>query len=157
MTDDEIDQALTIAADFMARDSIEGFRAEPYACPAGVPTIGIGSTVYEDGRRVTLKDSPITRERAVALCAHHLRKRCLPVILKHCPELDTPRRMAAVLSWAYNVGESGLSTSGLRKAINARRWIEAGAQIGRWNKAGGKVLPGLVSRRALEARMPAEG
>ncbi len=51
-----------------------------------------------------------------------------------------------MLAWAYNLGEGNLATSGLRRAINARQWIEAAAQISRWNKAGGRVLPGLVSR-----------
>lgn len=157
MTPDQINEALHLAADFMAGDGIEGVRLKPYACPAGVPTIGIGSTVYEDGRRVTLKDPPITRERAVALCAHHLRKRCLPVILKHCPELDTPRRLAAVLSWAYNVGEGHLESSTMRRAINRRAWDDAAAGLAMWNKAGGRVLAGLVDRRRLEAEMLVSG
>ena len=42
----------------------EGFRASPYLCPAGVPTIGYGSTRYEDGSKVSLTDPPITQERA---------------------------------------------------------------------------------------------
>lgn len=157
MTPDQIEQALTLAADFMAQDGIEGFRAKPYACPAGVPTIGIGSTVYEDGRRVTLLDPPITRERAVALCAYHLRKRCLPIILKHCPELDTPRRLAAVLSFCYNVGEGNLEASTMRRAINRRAWDDAAVGLKMWNKAGGRVLPGLVTRRVLEAEMLVKG
>ena len=153
MTPEQITQALTIAAEFMARDEIEGFRSRPYACPAGVATIGIGSTVYPDGRRVTMRDAPITRARAVELCAHHLRTRCLPVVLKHCPELDTPRRLAAVLSWAYNCGEGNLETSTMRRAINRRAWGDAAAGLKMWNKAGGRVLPGLVTRRAIEAGM----
>lgn len=164
MTPDQHDQALEIAADFMSRDGIEGVFLAPYLCPAKVATIGIGSTVYEDGRRVTLKDPPITRERAVALCAHHLRKRCLPKVLKWCPELDTPRRMAAVLSWAYNVGvetrqdgTDNLETSTMRRAINRRAWSDAAAGLKMWNKASGRTLPGLVTRRALEAEMLVSG
>ena len=38
----------------------EGFRAEPCLCPAGVPTIGYGSTRYADGRAVSLDDPSIT-------------------------------------------------------------------------------------------------
>lgn len=147
------DEALRLAAEFMARDDIEGFRARPYACPAGVATIGIGSTVYPDGRRVTLLDPPITRERAVELCAAHLRARCLPVLLQHCPGIDSPVRAAALLSWLYNVGEGRLERSGVRIAVNARNWPGAAIELKKWNKAAGKVLPGLVNRRELEARM----
>ena len=42
----------------------EGLYLRPYLCPAGVPTIGYGSTVYENGMAVQLTDPPITRERA---------------------------------------------------------------------------------------------
>ena len=149
--------SLQLAAEFMARDDIEGFRARPYACPAGVATIGIGSTVYPDGRRVTLLDPPITRERAVELCAAHLRARCLPVLLQHCPGIDSPVRAAALLSWLYNVGEGRLERSGLRIAVNARNWPGAAVEIRKWNKAGGRVLPGLVARRDLEAQMLIRG
>jgi lysozyme len=37
----------------------EGFRSKPYRCPAGIPTIGYGSTRYADGRCVKLTDDPI--------------------------------------------------------------------------------------------------
>jgi lysozyme len=42
----------------------EGLYLRPYLCPAGVPTIGVGSTRYLDGRAVSLADPPITREHA---------------------------------------------------------------------------------------------
>ena len=42
----------------------EGFRAKPYLCPAGVPTIGYGATYYTDGRKVTLRDAPISEADA---------------------------------------------------------------------------------------------
>ena len=45
----------------------EGLRLTPYLCSAGVPTIGYGSTFYEDGRKVSLQDPPITKERAEEL------------------------------------------------------------------------------------------
>lgn len=149
--------ALKLAAEFMARDDIEGFRAAPYKCPAGVPTIGIGSTTYPDGRPVTMRDPAITRDRAVDLCMMHLRARCLPAVLQFCPGLDSPVRAAALLSWCYNLGEGRLERSGLRIAVNARNWPGAAVEIRKWNKAGGRVLPGLVARRDLEAQMLIRG
>lgn len=51
----------------------EGFSAAPYIPTQGdVPTIGHGSTHYEDGRRVTLGDPPITRQRAAELALGEL-------------------------------------------------------------------------------------
>lgn len=52
----------------------EGFRNTPYLCPANVPTIGFGSTFYEDGRSVKLTDKPITRKRAEQLLKNVLNK-----------------------------------------------------------------------------------
>ena len=42
----------------------EGLRLKPYLCSAGVPTIGYGNTFYPNGRKVTMKDKPITQEYA---------------------------------------------------------------------------------------------
>jgi lysozyme len=47
---------------FIAKE--EGCVLKPYKCSAGVPTIGIGSTYYENGERVKMTDSPITEARA---------------------------------------------------------------------------------------------
>ena len=56
---------LTLAEELCRR--FEGFRSKPYLCPAGVPTIGYGSTLYSDGRRVTLDDPPMDEPTARAL------------------------------------------------------------------------------------------
>ena len=56
---------LQIAAELCKQ--FEGFRAKPYLCPAGIPTIGYGSTYYADGRKVTLQDEPI-RSRKLKPC-----------------------------------------------------------------------------------------
>jgi lysozyme len=153
MTPEQVEEALRICANFLAREDIEGFRAAPYRCPAGVATIGIGSTVYENGIKVAMTDVAVTRDRARALCVAHLRKRTLPDVLRLCPGLDTPLRLAALLSFAYNLGTGVLPTSGLRREVNAKNWAAAGDQMKRWTRAGGVVLKGLVKRRALEAEM----
>lgn len=63
------------AAIVLAWAGYEGFSAAPYVPTVGdVPTIGHGATHYEDGRRVTLQDSPITRQRASELAVNLLEK-----------------------------------------------------------------------------------
>ena len=42
----------------------EGLSLKPYLCSAKVPTIGYGSTFYENGTKVKLTDAPITKQRA---------------------------------------------------------------------------------------------
>lgn len=129
----------------------EGLYLKPYMCPAGVPTIGYGATFYENGAKVTLKDKPITKERAEELLRYHLKKSFLPSVIKLCPTLDTESNTAAILDFAFNLGAGNLKSSTLRKRILARQWQDVPAELKKWNKAGGKVLRGLTLRRESEA------
>lgn len=137
-----------MAADLCRR--FEGFRSQPYLCPAGVPTIGYGSTHYADGRRVTLADKPISREAADRLLMLELERTYLKAVRAFCPGADTPERVAALLDWTYNLGAGNLRASTLRRKVNAGEWDQVPAQLRRWNKGGGRVLPGLVARREAE-------
>ncbi len=129
----------------------EGFRGRPYLCPAGVPTIGYGSTTYEHGGPVRLTDATITPERANALLMHDILTRRKPAVLRLCPGADTPERRAALIDFAFNLGTGALASSTLRKRVNAGRWEDAKHELSRWVRGGGRVLPGLVKRRAAEA------
>jgi len=132
----------------------EGFRSKPYLCPAGVATVGYGSTRYPDGRAVTLDDSPITRREADEILRWQLERQFLPGVLRLCPGLiATPVALNAIVDFAYNLGVGRLQTSTLRRRINQGDWGGAREQIMRWTRAGGKVLPGLVRRRAAEAQL----
>lgn len=132
----------------------EGMYLTPYLCPAGVPTVGVGSTFYEDGARVTLADPPVTRERAMALLEHELQQ-CLPRVMRLCPALREWGEVAAgaVLDFAFNCGVGALQASTLRRRINADDVPGARAELMRWVRGGGRVLPGLVKRRAAEAAL----
>lgn len=59
----------------------------------------------------------------------------------------------ALVSFAYNVGVGNLSSSTLLKLHKAGDYAGAAQQFARWNKAAGKVLPGLTKRRAAEAAL----
>lgn len=133
----------------------EGVYLKPYLCPAGIPTIGIGSTRYENGQRVSLADPPITRERAEALLMWELQKDCAPRVLKLCSNLPSwgPQSFAAILDFTYNLGSGNLASSGLRRKIQANDREGAKAELMKWVKGGGRVLPGLVKRRAAEAAL----
>jgi lysozyme len=131
----------------------EGCYLTPYLCPAGVPTIGYGATYYETGERVTLPDAPITKERAERLLVWMVAGRYLPAVLRLCPHIDTPDRLAAIIDFTFNLGAGALKVSTLRKRINAGRWSDVPYQLMRWNKAGGRVLRGLTLRRKSEAAL----
>lgn len=129
----------------------EGLRLTPYLCSAGVPTIGYGSTFYEDGRKVSLQDPPITKERAEELLKFTLDRIFIPSALRLCPVLIAEdNKLGAVVSFVYNLGAGRLQSSTLRRKINAELWEEAADQFLVWNKGGGKVLKGLDLRRKAE-------
>jgi lysozyme len=144
-----LDLALGVAAALARR--FEGCYLRPYLCPAGVPTIGYGATYYEDGSRVTLLDPQITRERAEELLLWMVRTKYLPAVIRRCPGIDDPLRLAAIIDFTFNLGAGNLQASTLRKRINAGRWEDVPDELRKWVKGGGRVLAGLVKRRAAEA------
>lgn len=144
-------QAVELTAKLLRR--FEGLVLHPYLCSAAVPTIGYGSTMYLDGRRVTLKDPPITRQQAERMLMVKIERDFMPAVIRLCPVLahETPERIAAITSFTFNVGIGALRASTLRRKINAELWDEVPTQLLRWNKAGGRVLRGLTIRRQAEA------
>ena len=137
----------------------EGFSAKPYLCPAGIPTIGYGSTFYPDGRKVTMKDKPITEFDAEAMLLDTLNiveGQVLTLIKKQLNE----NQLSALVSFAYNVGIGNLKSSTLLKRVNADpNQPDIREQFLKWkyakNPKTGKmeVLPGLLRRRIAEANL----
>lgn len=149
---------LSIATELCKR--FEGFRAKPYLCPAGVATIGYGSTHYSNGRKVTLQDSPVTEPEAKALLVVELLNTYAPGVLRQCPGLlplalleEDWGKLNAIVDFAYNLGVGRLQSSTLRRKINQQDWPGAQAELMKWVRGGGRVLPGLVTRRKAEAEL----
>lgn len=151
------DEALALICEFEGyHKKLADGRAAPYLCPARVPTIGIGSTFYEDGRRVTLADPPITRERAMRLLAWELRD-CEMAVDRMVTRRLHPLSKGALVSFAYNAGAGALKGSGLLRRVNAGQWLDVPAEFAKWRMGGGVVLAGLVRRRSAEAALFARG
>ena len=127
----------------------ESFRAAPYLCSAGVPTIGYGTTVYPNGIKVKLSDQKITQQLAETFLQHHVN-----VIEKDVSKLVkvtlTQNQFDALVSFGYNGGIGAFGDSTLLKLLNAGDIDNASKQFERWNKAGGKVSNGLTRRRNAE-------
>lgn len=121
----------------------EGFRDEAYKDAVGVPTIGYGETAgvkmgdktTPERALITLLDSTEKHADAIRQCIH------VP-LYQH--EFD------AYVSLSYNIGTSAFCKSTLVKKLNRGDYTGACEEIRRWNRAGGKVLPGLVKRRKSE-------
>lgn len=136
----------------------EGFRANPYRCPAGVATIGYGATYYSDGRKVTLLDAAIDERQASDMLKRQLANTYAPGVNRLCPGLlpqallqDDWRKFNAIVDFAFNLGLGRLQTSTLRRKLNAQDWAGTATELMRWVRGGGRILPGLVKRRGAEA------
>jgi lysozyme len=129
----------------------EGFRSQPYLDGEGVPTIGFGSTFYENGTRVTLKDAPLTKERALQIFKVTL-KQYTSAVDKNVTVPLTQNEFDALVEFTYNVGVAAFKGSTLLKLLNAGApKDQVAAQFLRWNKDEGKVVPGLTNRRKRES------
>jgi lysozyme len=142
-----LDEAVSLIKRF------EGFRSRPYLCPAGVPSIGYGTTRYPDGSAVQLTDQPVTPGQAEQYLMHDLVTKRLPNVIRLCPQLDEQGRLSAIVDFAYNLGIGALRASTLRRRINAEDWDDVPAQLLKWRFAGGKELRGLLLRRTAEGAL----
>ena len=133
--------------------SFEGFRAKPYKCSAGVPTIGYGATFYPNGKKVTMADPAISEEEAIELLQDTL-KRFEQYVDSYCVDSITQNQFDALVSFCYNLGPANLKVSTLLKKVNTNPNDETiRAEFMKWNKAGGKALKGLTRRREAEANL----
>lgn len=130
-------------------EQFEGCKLKPYLDVAKVPTIGIGTTRYPDGKSVTMNDPPITEAEAQSFLKSHLEGDCKAV--SGLVKVDvTDNEFAALVSFAYNVGRNALASSTLLKKLNSGDKQGAADQFLRWDHAGGVVVAGLTRRRKAE-------
>ena len=130
----------------------ESLSLKPYLCPAGIPTIGYGSTFYPNGTRVTLKDSPITKDYAIQILMSNLRifEQC---VNKYAPNVNQDQ-FDALVSFCYNVGIGNFKSSTLLKKVVKNRFDPTiQNEFMKWVHAGNKVLDGLVTRRMNEGNL----
>lgn len=124
--------------------SFEGFQSKAYICPAGVLTIGYGHTGPD-----VKKGMVITQQQGKELLAKDL-ARFENAVNSTVKVPINQNQFDAMVSLAFNIGANAFAGSTLAKKINAKDYAGAAEQFPRWNKGGGKVLTGLVRRRAAE-------
>jgi lysozyme len=66
---------------------------------------------------------------------------------------DLGEMLAFAVDFTFNLGAGQLRTSTLRKRVNQRDWRKVAKELRRWVYGGGRVLPGLVTRREAEAEL----
>lgn len=125
-----------------------------YLCPAGIWTIGYGSTFLADGSPVTKNQKPITFDEAEVLLASTLTS-YERTVSKYVKVPLTENQFSALVSFVYNVGAANFANSTLLKRVNAKDFGSAAKEFLKWDKArvnGTMVaLPGLTKRRQAES------
>lgn len=121
----------------------EGLYLEAYKCPAGVWTIGWGTT-----KGVT-PGMKITKEKAEKLLKADLVK-FEQAVERNVKVPINQNIFDSLVSFTYNLGEGNLKSSTLLRKLNSKDYYGASQEFQRWNKAGGKVLNGLIRRREAE-------
>jgi len=128
----------------------EGCKLQAYQCSAKVWTIGWGNTYYQDKKPVKQGDK-VTQDQADELFEMIMNEFAIEVRNALTKEV-TENQFSALVCFAYNVGIGNLKKSTLLRKVNVNPDDETIAEeFAKWNKAGGKVLNGLVRRRKAEA------
>lgn len=122
----------------------EGCELEAYKCAAGVWTIGYGHT---EGVKPNDEMDRQAAEELLALDLQVYEKSLGWIITSPLNQ----QQFDALVSFTFNLGETNLASSTLRKVLNEGDYDEVPNQIRRWNKASGKVNDGLIRRREAEA------
>ena len=122
----------------------EGCELEAYQCSAGVWTIGYGHT------KDVVEGMTITKEQAEQMLVDELHE-YENYINQYVTVALSQNQFDALVSWVYNLGPANLKASTMLKVLNSGKYEDVPAQMKRWNKAGGKVLEGLIRRREAEA------
>jgi GH24 family phage-related lysozyme (muramidase) len=145
-------QCLDIIAEF------EGFRATPYLCPAGVPTIGYGATYYEDGRKVSMSDSAITQPQGQRMLESMVEKDFWGVLTNTIPfwnEMNDNQR-SALVSFGYNLGAHFYGNPGfntISAVLRDHAWTEVPGAFMLYVNPGSAFEEGLRRRRAAEGAL----
>lgn len=132
------------AARAIIQDS-EGLRLEAYRCPAGRWTIGYGHTGdVKEGDRITRHQAEVILELDL--------ERFEVGVDKLAPGANA-NQFGAMVSLAFNVGLNAFARSSVLREHLAGRHHAAAVGFSSWVRGGGRVLPGLVRRRAREAAL----
>lgn len=128
----------------------EGFISKPYLCPAGVATIGYGSTKYVDGKKVKLNDKAINENEATLLLKNTLTV-YENIVNKKVKVQLKQSQFDALVSHTYNTGGSSTLFNLINNEANdesIKKWFET-----KYITTNGKLLKGLVERRKAESKL----
>lgn len=127
----------------------EGEVLSVYKDPVGLPTLGVGHLVKPDEKANYPVGKKITKEESRKFLRNDLKK--FEACVNNAVTVPiTQNQFDALVSLAFNIGEGGFKRSSVLRNLNNRKFDAAADAFLAWNKAGGKVLPGLTRRRNAE-------
>ncbi len=130
-------------------EQFEGRRRAVYKDPVGLPTVGIGHLLTAAEKARWPVGTVLTDEQINTLFAGDIAG-SEQAVAKAVKVALTDNQFAALVSFTFNCGPGALQQSTLLRKVNAGDFHGAADWFAPWNKAKGKVLPGLTRRRAAE-------
>ena len=130
----------------------EGCKLQAYQCSAGVWTIGFGTTAGADVGIKPAQGMTITLDRAEDLLRLAVDKFAATVDALITAKVND-NQFGACVSLAYNIGPTAFAKSTVLRELNAGNYDKAAIAFQMWNKAGGKVVQGLINRRNDEVTL----
>ncbi|KAJ2691088.1 hypothetical protein IWW39_000296 [Coemansia spiralis] len=134
----------------------EGFVPRPAPDPIGLPTVGYGHLCKTKNCGEVAQKFPLTMASAEQLLRSDIVPftKCLDADISNSVKLNT-NQWGALVSWAFNVGCGNTKSSSLIRRLNSGQDVNTviAQELPKWNKGGGRVLPGLVRRRAAEVKL----
>lgn len=122
----------------------EGLRLETYKDVKGILTIGYGHTGQDviEGQKITSLQAEMLLKQDVEIAERAVDRLCKPKL--------NDNQFGALVCLVYNIGQGAFEKSTLLKELNMNHFDKAATEFLRWNKAGGKEIKGLSTRRRAE-------
>lgn len=130
----------------------EGFVRKPYQDPIGLWTVGVGHLIG-DGKKLPKEwNKEFTDEEVDNILCEDLER--FEIGIQRLTKVSlTQSQFDALVSFSFNVGLGNFQSSTLRSKLNRGDYEGASNEFPKWRKAGGKILKGLVRRRADERNL----
>lgn len=126
--------------------NFEGLRLKAYRCPSNILTIGYGHTGgVREGQVITKEKAEELLKADLSIFEQGVRKNVKVPLNEN--------QFSALVSFVFNIGLAAFIRSTLLRILNSGDYKGAAGQFDRWVRGGGKVLPGLVRRRAAEKEL----
>lgn len=130
----------------------EGFVRKPYQDPIGLWTIGVGHLIGDGKKLPKAWDKELTDDEVDELLYEDLER--FEIGIQRLTKVSlTQGQFDALVSFSFNVGLGNFQSSTLRSKLNRGDYEGASNEFWKWRKAGGKILKGLVKRRADEKNL----